>query len=477
VRSRGLIVAIACLGLAAATLLIPSAPTTDPWGWIVWGREVAHLDLSTAIGGAPSWKPLPVLFTTPLSLLGGAAPSLWLLVARAGGLLGLLIAFRLGSRVESRAAGLVAVAGLALSAHWVREFLHGYAEPLAIALLLLAVERHWSGRPRQALLLAAGVSLARPEAFPVVLLYGVLAWRRRELSAWFLVAVAAAVPALWIVPDWLGSGDPFHASRVASSIEPSGVQPTLAALGRAVGITPAPLAFGAVAGFAIARRAHDRRVVELSALAAGWVVLLLGLMVAGYPALGRFFVLPASLACVLGAVGVVRCVRLVAAEQRRLAVAALVALAALPIVAIRVDRAEGEARDAVQRARVETALDDVISEVPVRRLRACGVPVLPKALVWMRGLVAWRLELPLGGVRSVHTTGAEYLAALSSSGDRSIPREVRIRTRRRHLVLLDPFGRTPVRITGLDLDPAGWAGTWRLLLPDREGCRSVTGAA
>jgi hypothetical protein len=477
VRGRGLIAAIACVVLAAATLLIPSAPTTDPWGWIVWGREVAHLDLSTAIGGAPSWKPLPVLFTTPLSLLGGAAPSLWLLVDRAGGLLGLLVAFRLASRAAGRAAGVLAAVGLVLSAHWVREFLHGYSEPLVISLLLLAVDRHWSGRPRQALLLGSGVSLARPEAFPIAFLYGVLAWRRRELPAGFLVAVAAAVPALWIVPDWIGSGVPFHASRVASSIEPSGAGPALDALGRAVGIIAAPLTLGAVAGFAIARRTHDRRVVELSALAVGWAVLLLVLMVAGYPALGRFFVLPSALICVLGAVGAVRAIRSVAAGRRRLAVATLVAVAALPVVAIRIDRAGGEAGDAVRRARVEAALGDAISEAGPRRLRACGVPVLPHGLSWMRGAVAWQLELPLEGVRSVRTTGDEYLTELSSSGEGSAPREVTVRTRRRRLVLLDPFGPIPVRVAGLDLDPAAWAGTWRLLIPDRAGCRTVVRAA
>src|SRR4051794_29765145 len=171
--------AAACLALAAATLLIPSAPTTDPWGWIVWGREVAQLQLSTAVGGAPSWKPLPVLFTAPLSAFGGVAPDLWILVARAGGLLGLVAAFRLGSRLGGRYAGALAASGLVLSAHWVRSFLHGYSEPLAIALLLFAVDRHWSGRSRQALMLLAAVSLARPEAFPLALAYGLLIWRRR----------------------------------------------------------------------------------------------------------------------------------------------------------------------------------------------------------------------------------------------------------------------------------------------------------
>src|ERR671928_1807859 len=84
--------------IAGLSLLAPSAPTTDPWGWIVWGREVLHLDLSTVVPGPPSWKPLPVLVTTPLALAGGAAPTLWLFVARLGALASLVVAARLANR-------------------------------------------------------------------------------------------------------------------------------------------------------------------------------------------------------------------------------------------------------------------------------------------------------------------------------------------------------------------------------------------
>ena len=63
-------VALAVLALTALTFLVPSAPTYDPWAWIIWGREILHLDLSTVDG--PSWKPLPVLLTTPFALFGGA---------------------------------------------------------------------------------------------------------------------------------------------------------------------------------------------------------------------------------------------------------------------------------------------------------------------------------------------------------------------------------------------------------------------
>src|SRR3954447_9583385 len=196
--------------LACASLLVPSAPTTDPWGWIVWGRELMHLQLDT-VGGPPSWKPLPVLVTAPLSLLGAAAPSAWLVVARAGGLLALWLAYRLAARFAGPAAGVVAAVVLALSREWLRNLAHGYSEPLAVALLLGAVECHLSGRRTPALLLGSLVSLARPEAWPLVVLYGVAAAPRRPL----VLAAVVAPPLLWVQPDWWGSGETLAAAAAA----------------------------------------------------------------------------------------------------------------------------------------------------------------------------------------------------------------------------------------------------------------------
>ena len=109
--------AAAALVIAALSLLIPSTPSYDPWAWIVWGREIVHLKLHTT--GGPSWKPLPVIFTTVFSVFGRAAPDLWLVVARAGALMAVLMTFKLavrltrglvgempdGSRVRPRATG------------------------------------------------------------------------------------------------------------------------------------------------------------------------------------------------------------------------------------------------------------------------------------------------------------------------------------------------------------------------------------
>lgn len=62
------LVLVACLVLAGLSLMLPYAPTYDAWAWIVWGREVASLDLETTRG--PSWKPLPVVFTTLFAPFG-----------------------------------------------------------------------------------------------------------------------------------------------------------------------------------------------------------------------------------------------------------------------------------------------------------------------------------------------------------------------------------------------------------------------
>src|SRR5919201_3139014 len=76
----------ACLALAVGSLALPGVPTYDPWAWVVFGRElvVPGHGLSTVAG--TGWKPLAVLFTAPLSVFGGAAPSLWLGVVGSAGL-------------------------------------------------------------------------------------------------------------------------------------------------------------------------------------------------------------------------------------------------------------------------------------------------------------------------------------------------------------------------------------------------------
>src|SRR3954464_3234323 len=132
--------AVAVLALTALSFLAPSAPTYDPWAWIIWGREILHLDLSTVDG--PSWKPLPVLLTTPFALFGSLAPDLWLFVARAGAIAGVVMAFRVARRLGGVPAG-AAAAGAYVVAPWMlRNSALGNSEGLLVARALAAGARH-----------------------------------------------------------------------------------------------------------------------------------------------------------------------------------------------------------------------------------------------------------------------------------------------------------------------------------------------
>ena len=83
--------AAGCIAVAAVSLLLRTSLSYDPWAWIVWGREIPHLALSTRHG--PTWKPLPVIFTTVFALFGKAEPDLWLVVARAGAFAAVVMVF------------------------------------------------------------------------------------------------------------------------------------------------------------------------------------------------------------------------------------------------------------------------------------------------------------------------------------------------------------------------------------------------
>src|SRR3954465_12943592 len=217
-------VALAVLGLTALSFLLPAAPTYDPWAWIIWGREIMHLDLSTLDG--PSWKPLPVLLTTPFSLFGSLAPDLWLFVARAGAIAGVVMLFPLARRLGGLPAGFAAAAPYALAPWTLRNGAMGNSEGLLVALTLAAIDRHLDGRPRAAFAFAFGAALLRPEGWPFVGLYGLwLLWREPRVRT-LVIAGFAALPALWLLPEWWGSGDLLRAAPRAQN--PRGNSPAFA---------------------------------------------------------------------------------------------------------------------------------------------------------------------------------------------------------------------------------------------------------
>jgi hypothetical protein len=217
---------VVALIVGALSLLIPSTPSYDPWAWIVWGREIVHINLQTT--GGPSWKPLPMLFTTVFALFGKAEPDLWLVVARAGAFAAVAMVFRLSFRltrqigsyftrpeagtdrlvglVPALLAGLIAAIGLALSGGFVSDNALGYSEGLATAVILIAVERHLDGQPRQAFAVGFLAALDRPEIWLFWGPYGLWLFWKDAGARKLVIGLFVLIPLLWFLPEYWGSG-------------------------------------------------------------------------------------------------------------------------------------------------------------------------------------------------------------------------------------------------------------------------------
>jgi hypothetical protein len=335
---------LACLALAALAHFLPAGPTYDPWAWITWGREITEWNLDTRTG--PSWKPLPVLFTTPFALAGDeAAPELWLVIAQAGGLLAFAFTYRLAARLAGWPAGLIAAGGLVLADEFIRNFARGNSEGLLVGLCLWAIERHLDGRRRDAFLLGVAAGLLRPELWPFLLLYGLwLMWSQPHTRVLVLGCGALTVVA-WLVPEYLGSGDFMRAASRAREPNPDSAAfadfPFWETFRRSASVLMVPLLLGAAIALARAWRARDRVRLILGGVAAALMVAVAAMTQAGFAGNLRYVALPAALVCVLAGAGWVELVRDSArrvGRARGAAVAVVLAAAAAPFVVADVDK-------------------------------------------------------------------------------------------------------------------------------------------
>ncbi|MEA2363649.1 MAG: hypothetical protein QOD71_2794 [Thermoleophilaceae bacterium] len=328
-RQMGAIIA-GCLAVAGVTLLLPSTPTYDPWAWILWGREIVHLDLVTE--GGPSWKPFPILFTTPFSLLGqDVAPYLWIWLARAGGLFACVMAYRMaarlvGGRLYGAIAGVCAFAALLSSNKFVRDAALGNSDPMLGGIVLWAFERHLDGRRDHALYLGVAAAFMRPEAWPFLALYGLWLWFSDPHLRRRLVVFAVLVPAVWFLPEWWGSGDPLRAGSRANAPNPGSAAfddiPAVAVLRRFVQVTIAPVELGTIAavGYALVMWRRRRAEGQTLALAIGglaWFVVVAAMTQAGFAGNQRYLIVTTSIVCVLGGMGAVRLLQGVEWAARR----------------------------------------------------------------------------------------------------------------------------------------------------------------
>jgi hypothetical protein len=425
----------ACVGVAALSLLAPSTPTYDPWAWLVWGREVGSLELDTTAG--PAWKPLPVLVTTLLAPLGDLAPSLWLLVARAGGLLALVLAFRLGARIAGGRrpwlAGCVAVLGMLATTGFLRGVAGGSSEGLLVALVLLAFECHLDGRRGQAFALGIGGALLRPEVWPFLALYAVWLWRREPEQRRLVALLLPLVPLLWFLPELWGSGDLLRSSERAQIPNPGAptlaARPLLEVVERFGVMLAPPIALAAVAAAAAALRRREPAALALAAGAGGWTALVAVMSEFGYSGEERYLIVGAALASVLAGVGVAWLADALGERAPRLVTAGAVAALALSLAfAAPAARTLGDdlAYAADLRADLATAVERAGG---TSRLRECGPLYAGRARF---PLVAWHVDVHIselsltprapGVVLTSRLTPEEPRAPARPSGFRELAR-------------------------------------------------------
>jgi hypothetical protein len=395
----------AAVVVGAASLVVAHPLGYDAWSWMVWARELLHGDLQMA--GGPAIKALPVIVMAPLTPLGGAAPLLWLALMRISALVALLLAYRVGERLNGRIAGLTAAALLVVGPDLYRTALYGSAEPLLLVFVLGAAERFLAGRPRAALALLGAGGLIRPELWPIVGVLALLAlweWRRPDP-----VVLAAAVlpPAIWLSLVWAGTGNPFAEwiSISATAGPVAGVLPVAAANGPAVEVLirvaetiVLPALVLAVVAVVDGVRHRRMQVPWLAAVAIAWILLVAVMAQAGYPGSRRYLLGPASLLAVLAGAGLALVVASVRGTGTRIAVGAalggVILLAAFPTVRESA-RLIGVARE---QDRTMSALRDAVALAGGRRaVLAAGRPAVNP---WLQTALAWEVHAPLADVQA-----------------------------------------------------------------------------
>jgi hypothetical protein len=403
-RTAAVVIAM-CVGISVAAFAVPATLAYDAWSWLVWGREVVHLDLHTTDG--PSWKPLPVLLATLVAPLGWAAPAVWLVVARTLGLLAVVGAYRVAQVLAGRSAGLLAAGLLLLTPdggpRFLRLLLEGHSAPITAGLALWAVERQLAGRYEQAFVLLTLLALDRPESWPFVGIYGLWLWRRRPARRALVAGCFLAIVLLWFGGDQWGSGSPIHGAEVAQ-VSTGEAGRIGQAVDSAVNSVVLPVWVAAAVALVWSRRSIELLLVAAAGL---WALVVIAMSaVLGYAAVARFYLPSAALVCVVAGAGVAHGVRRARQGWRRgLVVAAVVAVAS-PSVVGRASNV-GALLDTVEaRATADDDLDAALDLAGgAARLRPC-VPIAIESTDVPRPALAWRVDVPLSDVGPSTRVGA-----------------------------------------------------------------------
>ena len=430
-RYRWVLTAAGLLLLSLAIVVYARArPGYDPYGWLVWGKLTIHLKLDT--NGAPSWKPLPFLFTVPYAVVGHYALWLWMVTSVAISLSGLIFAWRIAfrltySRPERRYASYVAglfAAAFVLGmqdpiapASYVHYLLSAESDTMIVALCLAAIDFHLEEHHRWAFWMWFLAGLGRPEVWPFLGLAGLwLWWKDPSYRRWLYGALGLLI-VFWFVIPGISSKSFFTAGNIAQN-SPRAVHgnKVTGTIRRFHQLEANPVWI--MAALTVAWAVWRRRIAIL-VLAAGallWLVIEIAFALKGYPAVPRYMFEAGAVVGILAAVFVGRIVhelpgltsRLVhriagARTSTRLAteVGTWATVLAVVLVAgsmfgaahrqIRLERQD------LRHERARTALigrlSRVVSILGAKNIFACGQPNIP---IEYQSIFAWYAGVKTG---------------------------------------------------------------------------------
>ncbi len=314
--------ATAALLLVISVILVLYArtrPSYDAYGWLVWGYQTLHGSLD--LGGAPSWKPLPYLFTVPFALFGHYQLWLWMITATAVALAGPVFAGRIAFRVSGGSelrddpepirryapygaavfAG-AAVLGLEDYFHYI---LSSQSDPMLTTFVLGAIDMFMLGRYRWTLVLGVLASLGRPEAWPFLGLFMIWAWFRVPRIRWMLIAGVAVIAFMWFGIPTITNGRPNISGELAK-LSPRALHHNrlMGTIGRFTELEYLPVWIAALCTVAWAAWRRRWTVLFLAGGTVLWVIVEIAFAYHGWPALPRYMFEAAAVVAVIAGVGV-----------------------------------------------------------------------------------------------------------------------------------------------------------------------------
>ena len=393
------------LGLISAALVLwaRTRPGFDPYGWLTWGQQTITASLDT--NAAPSWKPLPYLFTVPFALAGHYQLYLWMFTAVAVSLSGLvfagLIAHRLTGPAAHPRAALATGVFTALALAGIQDYWHyilsAQSDPMIVALCLGAIYCHLSGRPRWAFVLGALAALGRPEVWPFIGLYGIWMWITLPSTRWLVAGGAVLVLALWFGIPALTSRTPFvAASNAMDSGRALRGNKVFGTIGRFLQLNAWPLELAALLAVVIAAVRRDKVTLALAAGIVVWVVIETAFALHGWPGLARYMFEAGAVAVVLAGIAVGRLLSDAPALVRAPGWAGLglVVVLVAGLLPWAVSQARAERKD-IREQRLRTREINNLHSVVARlggaaRIRSCGEPL---TRLEYQTMLAWTLHL------------------------------------------------------------------------------------